>query len=376
MSIAVERAVQGLPVLWGAPTFDQVRVSWDESRKAAGNVVDFKASTMTANFPTGGRIIYRSLDDPDNARGHTTTLIVIDEAGDVNPAAWNEVLQPMLIDTGGEAWLIGTPKGRNWFWSGWIGAHDRDDSMSWQVPTVGCEIQDGVLYRKPHPLENPEIPFAEIQRIYRDTPESSFRQEILAEFLENEGAVFRNIAACLHAPNDDAPGQHAAHNVVMGVDWGKHQDFTALSVFCGDCRRELALDRFNQIDYAVQRGRLAALATRWKVRHILAEANSVGEPIIEQLQREGLPVSGFMTTPSSKPPLIESLALAFEREEAQWLNDPTWNFELEAYERKVSTVTGRSQYSAPEGVHDDTVIARALAWQAVTGTPATYGYSY
>ena len=33
---------------------------------------------------------------------------------------------------------------------------------------------------------------------------------------------------------------------------------------------------------------------------------------------------------------------------------------MEAYERKVSPVTGRSQYSAPEGLHDDTVIARAL----------------
>ena len=36
----------------------------------------------------------------------------------------------------------------------------------------------------------------------------------------------------------------------------------------------------------------------------------------------------------------------------------------EAYERKISAITGRSQYSAPEGMHDDTVIARALANKA------------
>ena len=38
--------------------------------------------------------------------------------------------------------------------------------------------------------------------------------------------------------------------------------------------------------------------------------------------------------------------------------------ELEAYERTV-TPLGRSQYNAPPGLHDDTVIARALmVWQA------------
>ena len=69
----------------------------------------------------------------------------------------------------------------------------------------------------------------------------------------------------------------------------------------------------------------------------------------------------FETTAQSKPPLIESLVLAFEREEMQWLDIPVATAELEAYERKVSQTTGRSQYSAPEGMHDDTVMARALA---------------
>ena len=75
-------------------------------------------------------------------------------------------------------------------------------------------------------------------------------------------------------------------------------------------------------------------------------------------------VRGFVFTASSKPPLIESLALAFERAEVQWLDIPFATSELEAYERKISGITGRSQYSAPEGMHDDTVIARALANKA------------
>ena len=73
-----------------------------------------------------------------------------------------------------------------------------------------------------------------------------------------------------------------------------------------------------------------------------------------------MPVIGFQTTATSKPPLIENLSLTLEREEWQFISDPVWTAELEAYERKVSLSTGRSQYSAPEGLHDDTVIARAL----------------
>jgi hypothetical protein len=96
----------------------------------------------------------------------------------------------------------------------------------------------------------------------------------------------------------------------------------------------------------------------------LAELNAMGEPNYEQLVRDGLRVQGWQMTAASKPPLIESLALAFERVEWQWLDDPIWRGELEAYESKASGQTGRSTYSAPAGMNDDTVIARALMHKA------------
>ncbi len=75
-------------------------------------------------------------------------------------------------------------------------------------------------------------------------------------------------------------------------------------------------------------------------------------------------VVGFVITAQSKPPLIENLALTFERGDWQFQPDPVWTSELEAYERRVNSM-GRSTYSAPEGIHDDTVMARALMiWQA------------
>jgi hypothetical protein len=152
----------------------------------------------------------------------------------------------------------------------------------------------------------------------------------------------------------------------MGVDWGKQNDFTCISVGCADCKVEIAIDRFNQIDYIFQRARLTALQDKVRAGVILAESNSIGEPVIEVLQREGLPVRGFQTTAQTKPPLIENLALICERAEWQFIPDAIWRGEMEAFERTVSPTTGRSSYSAPDGVHDDTVIARALmCWQAM-----------
>ena len=139
------------------------------------------------------------------------------------------------------------------------------------------------------------------------------------------------------------------------------------------CRQEVARDRFNQVDYHVQVGRLQALAERWKPAAILTELNSIGSPVFEMLQRQGLPVVGFTTTAQTKPPLIENMALAFERGEWAWQADNVWTAELEAYERTVSTTTGRSSYSAPAGGHDDCVICRALMlWQATNYTPLLF----
>lgn len=370
MSIAVEAAgIRGQRIIWCAPTYQQVRIGFNETHQAAGGLADFNIGRMEVAFPSGGVILYRSLDDPDNARGETANGAVMDESADIKPTAYYEVLRPMLMDTGGWLWAIGTPKGRNWYYQEHAKALDSADARAWQVPTVGAEVVEGELIRKPHPMENTSVPWPEIVNMYESMPERTFRQEILSEFIEGEGAVFRNIPACLHAPRT-TPAEHKGHRIVAGLDWGKQNDFTCTSIGCATCKVEIARDRFNRIDYAFQRDRLSALYDLWEVGEILAESNSIGEPNLEMLQREGLPVIAFETTASTKPPLIENLALTLERAEWQYQADPLWTAELEAYERTVTSL-GRSQYSAPDGMHDDTVMARALMrWQANQGNAA------
>lgn len=46
----------------------------------------------------------------------------------------------------------------------------------------------------------------------------------------------------------------------------------------------MALDRFNQVDYELQLGRLDALYRTFKPWLIVAEANNMGGPLVEQLR--------------------------------------------------------------------------------------------
>ena len=150
----------------------------------------------------------------------------------------------------------------------------------------------------------------------------------------------------------------------MGVDWGRSADFTVITVLDSTTNELVAMDRFTKIDYGIQVNRLKAMAQRFNVMQIIAEQNSMGGPLVEQLQSGGLPVKGFMTTNASKEIVVRALEGAFERAEIRILNDPVLIGELQAFEQ-VQLPAGKYRFSAPEGMHDDCVISLAIAWHAI-----------
>ena len=145
------------------------------------------------------------------------------------------------------------------------------------------------------------------------------------------------------------------------MDWGRSHDYTAIALVDVEARQMVALDRFHHIGWDLQRGRLKALCELWNPRAVWAEENSIGSVNIEALQADGLPVRPFRMTAASKAPLIEALALAIERRDLALLPDDVLLGELAAYTME-RLPGGGFRYSAPPGLHDDTVIALALAW--------------
>ena len=270
--------------------------------------------------------------------------------------AWDAAIRPTLADLQGDAWLLSTPKGHNFFWQCYLKGKDPEEDVwaAWDMPTS----------------TNPHIKAEEIEAMRHQMPDRIFRQEILAEFIEDAGGVFRRVMDAATS----RPMEHGDRGTryLYGVDWGKLNDFTVITVVdeLEDGRgRVVFQDRFNMIDYAVQTSRLEALCARFPPSRVVAERNAMGEPIIEQLNRAGLPVDPFVTTNRSKGQIIDGLALAFERGDLELL-DPTCDetgavtvAELQAYEAE-RLPSGAFRYGAPAGFHDDTVMSLAMAWHA------------
>ena len=348
--LLVERALTGRICWWISPTFRMADDVWRALKTALDGAIAAKhEDRRRLTLRGGGEIRVQSGHDPDALRGSGLDLAVLDEAAYLHPDVWHAAIRPALADRRGEALFLSSPRGRNWFWGLYMLGQraDQPDWQSWRFPTVA----------------NPLIDPAEIEAQRDLLPEHLYRQEYLAEFLQDAGGVFRGVEAA--ATVDPGGGPQAGTRYVFGVDWGRSSDYTAIAVLDADSARVVALERFNTIGWARQRGRLAALAERWRPDTIWAEANSIGGPNIEALQSEGLPVIAFQTTAQSKGPLIEALALAIERGQIALLRDVALIEELQGYamERLPS---GRFRYGAPPGEHDDTVIALALAWHGAS----------
>jgi hypothetical protein len=203
--------------------------------------------------------------------------------------AWQESIRPQLTDFQGRAWFPSTPKGvANYFHTLYQRGQDaaQGDWGSWRMPTA----------------MNPHVPAGEIEAARQDLSEAAWSQEYDAAFVSWEGAVFRRILDAIADPPAAVPA------VAIGVDWGRSNDYTVFTAI-STRGQVLAIDRFRGLEYSLQRARLQAFWERLGGRSwIFAEANNMGGPVIEQLRRDGLPVTAFTTTNASKAAAIEGKA--------------------------------------------------------------------
>lgn len=357
---AIDGAIKGGRVWWIAPIYDQAMEGY---RYIKSRLMDFEGirireSERLIYFPSGGEIQVKTGEDPMKKKGAGLHLAVFDEAALLDPVLWYEVIRPSLADKQGRALFLSTPKGRNWFWQLYQQGISTPDE--WDVFTYPSSV-------------NPLITADELEAIRQSTPEMTYRQEYLAEFLDDGGLVFRKLKEA-QALYKREPVPTYSGRCVFGVDWAQMHDFTVIVVMDATTKRVLEIDRFNQVSWAIQRDRLKALYYKWRPFAILAELNSIGSPNVEALQEEHLPVEGFTTTNESKNEIVQALSLGFEREEIALPDNPILIGELMSYaaERLPS---GKWRYNAPDGMHDDTVVALALAhWAQINNQPTTIEY--
>ena len=346
--IAAKCANGGGRVAWVVPTYKNARPLWRFlEQHLPHSACTFNSSEKWVRFPSGGSVAIYTADNPDSMRGESFHLVIVDEAARVSEETYADVIEPTVADYDGDIYLITTPKGRNWFWQGWAAARAKPGySAAFQAPT------------KDNPLPN-------IRRAYDlakgRLTKRTFAQEWDAEFVE-DGGVFSRVDECATG-EVDAPGKHRDHRIGIGIDWGKQDDASVVSVYCGTCDQQVDLYRWAGMEYVQQRVRIKAIRDRWKPSKVLAESNAMGEPNIEDLRNEGVSVYGFDMTGQSKPELIDDLILGFETGKLKIINDETQKNELKAFD-VTTTALGYKRYSAPEGMHDDCVIGLALSRRA------------
>jgi len=346
----LDAAAQGGRAWWVSPSYKTSEVGWRPLRQIARKIpnAEIRLVDRMVTLPNGGFVAVRSADNPDSLRGEGLDFVVMDECAFMQREAWTEAIRPALSDRQGKALFISTPKGRNHFWELYQkGINSEEGWQSWTFPTIS----------------NPFIQPTEIEAAKRDLPEMIFRQEYLAEFIDDSGSVFRRVqdAAVLEPQEPDANKQYVA-----GVDVASSIDFTVVSIMDVKSKELVYLDRFNRVDYNVLENRLEALYRRWHLDSMKVEANSIGQPVIDHLYAKGLSIIPFTTTSATKQAIIQALQSAFEHGEIRIINDPVLVGELLSFESKRSPSGGFS-YSAPSGMHDDTVMSLAIAWSAIAG---------
>jgi phage terminase large subunit-like protein len=346
-------ALAGQPAAWFAPSYKIALEAWRELVDRLAPVTSrMSEQDKRLELVTGGIIEVWTLDTPDPARGRKYKLAVIDEAGIVRDLleVWQAAIRPTLVDLGGRALILGTPKGRR---HGFVTLFNRGltDDPDWQSFRAST-------------LENPYIPAEEVEIARRELPPEVFAQEFEGVPTDDGANPFGLDAIRRAVQSDDR--LVPTEPVVYGVDLARSLDYTVV-VGLDAYRRIVTLDRW-QAPWAV---------TKQKVRDmvgqipIVADATGVGDAIVADLQVMGVNVTPHVFTQPSKLRLMQRLVAAFQGDElrisdgssAKWLVA-----ELEAFEFTY-TATG-VKYEAPPGEHDDGVMALALAlygWDRVQG---------
>lgn len=323
---------------WLAPTHRQAQVMYKRLKAYIPEYL-FRANDtdMTLVLANNNILRFTTAENVDNLFGEDVHALVCDEASRCREEVW-QLIRSVLTATQGPARLVANVRGRNWYWQLYQRYKQSPD------PNYGCysiNAWDAV--------EGGVIPREEIEDAQASLPETIFN-ELYLNIPSDEGSNpfgLKAIANCVRPLSDGPP-------VVWGWDLAKSLDWTV----------GIALDQFGQV-CAFHRWQGPWEATTQRILDItgqlpaLVDSSGVGDPIVEQLAKGRPNFQGFKFTQGSKQQLMEGLAVGIHNGQCRF-PDGIVRHELETFEFEY-TKTG-VRYTAPPGLHDDCVIALALAW--------------
>lgn len=334
-----------------SPMYSQTMIMWRKINKIIPKeyIKNSSKGDLWLELVNDSMIFAKSADNPDSLVGEGLNFLVVDEAARVKPEAWEVSLQPTLMDSDGDAMLLSTPKGKNWFYKEYLKG----------LPEQREEFPE---YESFHftSYDNPFLDKKVVDRKKKTMTWLFFRQEILAEFVDDGGEVFQGVDKCIL--NEWVPGTPVVgRDYVMGVDLAKYTDYTVFYVLDTITRQVVDWNRLPHMDWGPQKDIIEAAHQKWNSAPMLIDATGVGDPIVEDLEKRCIDVVPYKFSGNTlKKQVIEGLVVAFQNGEVHIPNEQTLLGEIGAYEYQ-KLPSGLFRYSAPSGFHDDCVTALALA---------------
>jgi phage terminase large subunit-like protein len=165
-------------VFYVAPTQGQARdIMWNLLLEIGSPVIKSShINNQQIKLINGSTISLKGADRPETMRGISLFYVCLDELSEMKPEVWELILRPALADLKGSALFIGTPTGRNHFYSMYIyGQGDDPDWESWHFTSY----------------DNKLIDKAEIDSAKKSMSSYAFRQEFMASFEARGSEMFK-----------------------------------------------------------------------------------------------------------------------------------------------------------------------------------------
>lgn len=195
-----------------------------------------------------------------------------------------------------------------------------------------------------------------------------YPEDVISCFLQSGNGYFGDLSNVFMAAL--TPEYDPTHRYVAGLDFAQTNDFTVLKVLDQTTGEQVDNLRINRLPWKEMRRRVIEVLLNWHVANLIPEKNSMGSTNIEALEAE-MREAGcktnlwpFDTTNASKYLVMGNLHTALHEGALKLQPDPVQRHQLMAF---VATQlpSGAWKLAAPEGEHDDDVIALALAWYGI-----------
>lgn len=270
-------------VFYVAPTQLQARkIIWEALKSRCASIAEMNESRLEMRLPTqdGGHstIYVAGWENRENFRGLKAHLIVFDELDTMKDffIGWQEIFRPALTDTAGKATFIGTPKKENPNLRRLEKIAETDDDFE----TFHYTTRD-----------NPHVPPEEIDKAEKELDYDTFRQEFLAEYLDNAGSLFR-YSSIIDVFSNTVDKEPSKYLIVDVADDGS--DKTKFSFWEGleEYRRE-SYERLNT-EGIVDKIREYCQQEKIPMSHVVVDAIGVGAGVASNSLLDG--VIGFKSS--------------------------------------------------------------------------------